>query len=328
LTGPLFTSLRQAKHKIFQHQLNEFMSLDRHHWIEVRQTIQQLFSKGSPLESDKEKVDQLLHKIDAVEMHLPAKIGDYTDFYASRNHAFNVGSIIRGPENALAENWLHIPIGYHGRSSSVVVKGDVIRPHGQSKPPGAEKPQFGECKRLDFELEIGVFVGGKTNHIGHPLKVNKAWDNIFGLVLLNDWSFRDFQTWEYVPLGPFTSKNGITTISPWIVTLEALEGAKVELPPQVPTPLEYLQEKEHKSFDIDLTVELSNGNITEVISKSNMKYLYWSIAQQLAHHSVSGCPMKPGDLFGTGTISGPEKDSLGCLLEMTWGGKNPIKFGE
>lgn len=158
--------------------------------------------------------------------------------------------------------------------------------------------------------------------------MNNAWENIFGLVLLNDWSFRDFQTWEYVPLGPFTAKNGITTISPWIVTLEALEDAKVELAPQEPAPLDYLKEKEHKSFDIALTVELSNGTTKEIISNSNLKYLYWSVAQQLSHHTVTGCPMKAGDLFGTGTISGPEKDSLGCLLEMTWGGKNPIKFGE
>lgn len=209
-----------------------------------------------------------------------------------------------------------------------MVKGDVIRPRGQSKPPGADKPIFGECKRLDYELEMGIFVGGKTNPIGHPLKVNQAWNNIFGFVILNDWSFRDFQTWEYVPLGPFTAKNGITTISPWVVTVEALEDCKVELPVQEPQPLEYLREKEHKSFDIELTVEISNGDTREIVSKSNLKHLYWSVTQQLTHHSITGCPMKPGDLFGTGTISGTDKNSLGCLLESTWGGKNPIKFGE
>jgi fumarylacetoacetase len=177
------------------HELNVFMGLDRKYWVEARHTLQRLFGADSVLKDDKENLLKLIHKVEDVQMHLPARIGDYTDFYASRNHAFNVGSIIRGPENALSENWVHIPIGYHGRSSSVVVHGDVIRPRGQSKPQGSDKPVFGECKRLDFELEMGIFVGGKTNKIGHPLKVNEAWNNIFGFVLLNDWSYRDFQTW-------------------------------------------------------------------------------------------------------------------------------------
>ena len=190
-------------------------------------------------------------------MHLPAKVGDYTDFYSSRSHAFNVGSIIRGPANALNENWLYIPIGYHGRSSSIAVSGTSLRrPRGQTKAKDATKPTFSECKRLDYEMEVGAFLGGTPNELGKPIKVNEAWNNIFGFVLLNDWSFRDLQTWEYVPLGPFTAKNGLSTISPWIVTVDALEGCEVPLSEQDPEPFPYLVEKNHISYDINLEVSI------------------------------------------------------------------------
>lgn len=262
-------------------------------------------------------------------MHLAVKIGDYTDFYSSRAHAFNVGSIIRGPANALNENWLQIPIGYHGRSSSVVMSGtDLRRPRGQTKAKDATEPSFTECKRLDYEMEIGAFVGGTTNELGRPIKVNEAWNNIFGFVLFNDWSFRDFQTWEYVPLGPFTAKNGISTVSEWIMTVDALEGSEVPLSKQEPTPLPYLQEKNHISYDISLDVLIKTEKMEapERLIQTNFKYMYWSCAQQLAHHSVSGCNMRPGDLLGSGTISGEKKEEFGSLLELTWGGRDEIKL--
>lgn len=262
-------------------------------------------------------------------MHVPANIGDYTDFYSSRSHAFNVGSIIRGPANALNENWLQIPIGYHGRASSIVPTGtDLIRPRGQTKAKDATSPSFSDCKRLDFEMEVGAFIGGTTNKLGRPLKVNEAWNNIFGFVLLNDWSFRDFQTWEYVPLGPFTAKNGLSTISPWIVTVDALEGSEVPLSVQEPQPLEYLREKNHISYDINLNVSIQTPKMEkpERIVQTNFKYLYWSCAQQLTHHAVTGCNMTPGDLLGSGTISGEKKEEYGSLLELTWGGRDEIEF--
>ena len=228
---------------------------------------------------------------------------------------------------------LHIPIGYHGRASSLVVSGtDLIRPRGQTKAKDAKVPSFTECKRLDFEMEMGAFIGGTTNELGKPLKVNQAWNNIFGFSLLNDWSFRDFQTWEYVPLGPFTAKNGISTLSPWIVTVEALNGCQVPLSNQDPEPLPYLKEKNHISYDINLGVHIQTPKMTEPeqIVKTNFKYLYWSVAQQLTHHAVSGCNMQPGDLLGSGTISGDDKSEFGSLLELSWGGQNKItlKNGE
>ena len=236
-------------------------------------------------------------------MHLPAKIGDYTDFYSSKNHAYNVGVMFRGPNNALQPNWLHLPVGYHGRASSIVVSGtDVIRPRGQAKLPDKEAPFFTECKRLDFELEMGAFLGGKLNKMGHPIKVTEAENYIFGFVLTNDWSARDIQAWEYVPLGPFDAKNFATTISPWIITLDALEPFRVDLAAQEPEPLDYLKEKVHSSFDINLEVSIQSEKMKEegIICKSNYKYMYWSVAQQLAHHAVTGCIMNPGDMLASG----------------------------
>ena len=243
-----------------------------------------------------------IYDINDVQVTLPAQIGDYTDFYSSKNHAYNVGCIIRGPDNALQSNWSRLPVGYHGRASSVVLDTEIIRPRGQIKPADKNEPIFSESKRLDFELEVGAFVGGKTNKQGYPIKCANAEENIFGLVLLNDWSARDIQTWEYVPLGPFNAKNFATVISPWIVTIDALESFRIALPKQDPEPLPYLQDPNLSSFDIvlDVLIKSEKAEKADLICKSNFKYLYWSIAQQLAHHTVTGCNMNPGDLLGSG----------------------------
>jgi len=263
-------------------------------------------------------------------MLLPAKIGDYTDFYASKEHATNVGSMWRGKENALMPNWLHLPVGYHGRASSVIISGSSVRrPRGQTKPDEAAPPVFGPCKVLDFELEMAFFVG-PGNNLGDSIKIEQAENHIFGLVLLNDWSARDIQKWEYQPLGPFCAKNWATSISPWVVTLEALESFCVPGPEQDPKPLEYLQDKSPGAYDIHLTAAVKSAkmNSHQIISNTNFKYMYWSMKQQLAHHSVTGCNMTTGDLLGSGTISGSSPDSLGSLLEITWGGKNPFVLQE
>lgn len=311
-------------------KLNTFMALGRPVWRSVRARIQEILDIDNPRLRDHHDLrDRVLIPVQEVVITLPVDIGDYTDFYASKNHAYNVGAMIRGPENALQANWLRMPIGYHGRSSSIVLSGHpVVRPRGQIKPPTAEEPLFTSTKRLDYEFEMGIFVGGQLNPIGKPLDIKTARDNVFGLVILNDWSARDIQIWEYAPLGPFTAKNFITTISPWIVTLEALEPFRQELPSQDPAPFYYLNEVDHSSFNINLKTYLKTPSLESphLISAGNMQYLYWSITQQLTHHTVTGCNMRVGDLFGTGTISGPTKDTLGCLLEMSVNGKEPIEL--
>ncbi|OMJ91049.1 hypothetical protein SteCoe_6518 [Stentor coeruleus] len=306
--------------------LNKFMSESREIWQSIRSQIQNLLrSDNQELQSSEHKT-QALASLEEVQLSMPVNIGDYTDFYSSKNHAYNVGVMFRGPENALQPNWTRMPIGYHGRSSSVVVGGNVIRPRGQVCPPGGE-PSFSICKKLDYELEIGCFVGGKTNDMGKSIDIADAYNNIFGIVLLNDWSARDIQAWEYIPLGPFTAKNFMTSISPWIVTLEALAPFKVPLEPQNPVPFPYLQDPDLFSYDIALKTFLKvPENDNTLISTSNMKYLYWSITQQLVHHTVTGCNMRPGDLLGSGTISGPTEDSLGCLLEISLNGKKPLQL--
>lgn len=274
-----------------------------------------------------------LHARADVDLLMPADIGDYTDFYASREHATNVGMMFRGKDNALMPNWLHIPVGYHGRASSVVVSGtELHRPHGQMVAKGQEQgpPTFGPSKLLDIELEMGCLVG-PGNKLGEPIPLGKAEEHIFGLVLLNDWSARDIQKWEYVPLGPFLGKNFGTTISPWVVPLAALEPFRTPTPAQEdPSPLPYLKQKpgSKQGFDISLEVGLQTREMAEpeTIVKSNMKYMYWSLAQQLTHHTANGCNMRPGDLFGTGTISGPTEDSFGSMLELTWAGSKEIKL--
>lgn len=262
-------------------------------------------------------------------MVLPARIGDYTDFYSSKNHAYNVGVMFRGPENALQPNWTWMPIGYHGRSSSIVVSGtDLNRPMGQTLALDANEPKFTKAMRCDFELEMGVFYGGKSNGLGNRLDINKAEENLFGMVLLNDWSARDLQKWEYVPLGPFTAKNFGSSISPWIVTLDALEPFRCKIEEQNPPPLEYLIDPKFGSYDINLTVALKTETNPkeQLLATSNFKYMYWSMAQQVTHHSVSGCNLVAGDLYGSGTISGPEKHEYGSMLELCWGGKEEIKL--
>merc|ERR1712150_149988 len=259
----------------------------------------------------------------------PCEIGDYTDFYSSIDHATNVGTMFRGKDNALMPNWKHIPVGYHGRASSVVISGTPVhRPNGQTRPNDNEPPVFGPCKLMDFELETGFFVGGPENKLGEPIPIEKATERIFGMVLVNDWSARDIQKWEYVPLGPFLAKNLGTVISPWVVTMEALQPFLIDNYPQDVEVLPYLKQKQRYNFDIKLHVAIEPEGATKssVVCKSNLKYLYWTMAQQLTHHSITGCNMKPGDLLASGTISGPEESSFGSMLELSWKGSKQVKL--
>lgn len=323
-----FTAISLADQKVFnQPSLNAFMALGRKVWREVRERIQHLLSEDESMLRDNTELRKLalIHQRD-VEMLLPAQIGDYTDFYASKEHATNVGMMFRGKENALMPNWTHLPVGYHGRASSVVLSGtDVRRPNGQMKPADAASPLFGPCLQLDFELEMGWLIG-PGNEMGKPVSIENAEEQIFGLVLVNDWSARDIQAWEYQPLGPFLAKNFATSISPWVVPLDALEPFRVAGPKQDPAPLPYLQATGSGAFDVHLEVFLQGERMTERhrITASNFRYLYWSMAQQIAHHTVGGCNLRPGDLLASGTISGPEKETRGSLLELTWRGTEPI----
>ncbi|GAU29874.1 hypothetical protein TSUD_379640 [Trifolium subterraneum] len=255
-------------------------------------------------------------------------LGDYTDFFSSLHHTKNCGLIFRGPQTPVLENWYHLPVAYHGRASSVVVSGtDIVRPRGQAHPAGKPSPYFGPSLKLDFELEMATIVG-PGNELGKPVDINNAEDHIFGLVLLNDWSARDIQAWEYVPLGPFLGKNFATSISPWIVTLDALEPFACEAPKQDPPPLPYLAEKVSKNYDLSLEVHIKpvDHKDSSVVTRSNLKHLYWTLTQQLAHHTINGCNLRPGDVLGTGTISGPEPEARGCLLELTWNGQNSLSL--
>ena len=309
--------------------LNFFLSLGKPAWTEARQRLQLLLSEDNPeLRDDELLREQVFKKRDEAEMMLPVQIGDYTDFYSSENHAQNVGSMFRDPENALKPNWKHLPVGYHGRASSIVVSGtDIHRPKGQVLPNGADNPVFQASERLDFELEMG-FISGPGNKLGERISVDEAESHIFGLVLLNDWSARDIQKWEYQPLGPFLAKNWATTISPWIVSLEALEPFRTPAPEQSPKPLEYLSQLNPTTFDIQLEAYIQSSKMEHPfkISETNYKDLYWTISQQLAHHTVNGCNVQPGDLYGSGTISGKEEDSYGSLLELAWNGTKPIEL--
>lgn len=306
--------------------LNRFMSGGRGVWREVRERLIGLLSNdNSPLKKETLKSRRLI-PIEEVQMHLPVSIGDYTDFYASREHATNVGIMFRGKENALMLNWLYLPVGYHGRASSIIITGaDIRRPYGQVLLPNESSPQFQPTRSLDFELEMGFFIG-TGNSLGEPISAKNAHEHIFGMVLLNDWSARDIQAWEYQPLGPFLAKNFATSISPWVVTMGALEPFRAHGPKQDPPPLPYLKTDSAHGYDIHLEVTLQSANMDapQTISRSNMKYMYWSIVQQLTHHTVTGCNMRVGDLCGTGTISGPTADSYGSMLELTWRGEKPI----
>ena len=311
-----------------QDTLNDFIADGRKTWRLVRNKISEIFDENnSVLRDHEEHKDKIIFRMDEVEMQLPVSIGDYTDFYASKEHATNVGSLFRDPKNALLPNWLHIPIGYHGRSSSIIPSGTPIRrPKGQTKPANSDQPVFGPSKLLDFELEM-AFITTDVNKLGETISIDEAESGIFGLVLFNDWSARDIQAWEYVPLGPFLGKSFASTISPWIVTLDALEPFRVASPKQDPEPLPYLQQTGNRSYDIQLQMFIQPENSLEtMVSNSNFKYMYWTMVQQLTHHTSNGCNVITGDMMGSGTISGPTKDSFGSMLELTWRGANPIKL--
>jgi fumarylacetoacetase len=317
-----------SKSVFSESELNSYMELGRPVWKAIRAKIQEIFQKGSQFENN-ETVKSAMFETSKVNMRLPVKIQDYTDFYSSKNHAFNMGKIIRGEKDAMQPNWVHLPVGYHGRSSTIVVDGtSVKRPRGQVKPPKAESPSFSESKRLDYEVEVGVIIG-KSNEMGSPVPIRETEDYVFGLVLLNDWSARDVQTWEYIPLGPFNAKNFATTISPWIITLEALEPFRCELPKQDPEPLKYLSDPKLQSWDIPINVSIKSKNQTEenIVSTTNYKYMYWTVKQQIAHHTVTGCKLNVGDVLGSGTISGTDPSSYGCLFEMNQGGTKIIPVG-
>lgn len=323
-----FEGIELTDDMFMQDTLNDFISDGQKTWRLVRNRISDIFEKSnSELRDAVDHREIVIFKIEEVEMQLPVLIGDYTDFYSSKEHATNVGKMFRDPANALLPNWLHIPVGYHGRSSTIVPSGiPVHRPMGQTLPNGETTPVFGPSRLIDFELEM-AFITTDVNIMGENIPVHEAEDYIFGMVLLNDWSARDIQKWEYVPLGPFLSKNFATSISPWIVTLDALEPFRTKGPKQDPTPLPYLQQKGKHAFDINLEVAIAPENEEPtVISHSNFKYLYWSMSQQLAHHTSNGCRVNSGDMMGSGTISGPTPDSFGSMLELTWSGKNPIQL--
>ncbi|CAP25644.1 Protein CBR-FAH-1 [Caenorhabditis briggsae] len=311
--------------------LNAFMALPRPAWLEARAKIQQLLCENCTVLRDNADLRKRAFVAQsAATMHLPAQIGDYTDFYSSIYHATNVGIMFRGKENALMPNWKWLPVGYHGRASSVVVSGtDLKRPVGQTKAPDAEVPSFGPSKLMDFELEMAFFVGGPENTLGTRVPIEKAEDRIFGVVLMNDWSARDIQAWEYVPLGPFLAKSFSTTISPWIVSIEALRPYFVENPAQDPTPPEYLRHSDPFTLDINLAVTIRPEGDTEdhVVCKTNFKHLYWTLKQQLAHHTVNGCNLRAGDLLGSGTVSGPEEGAYGSMLELSWRGAKEVPVG-
>ena len=304
--------------------LNDFISLGKEITTRVRKKIQYWLKDDESILAGK---PELFVKQSEAQMHMPVAIGDYTDFYSSLEHATNVGKMFRDPENALLPNWKHIPVGYHGRASSIIVSGQSIhRPKGQTMPNGAEIPVFGPTKRLDFELEMG-FICGKDTQLGESVSTKDAEEYIFGLVLFNDWSARDIQKWEYVPLGPFLAKNFASSISPWVVTLEALEPFRTNGPKQEPEVLPYLQYEGEKNYDINLEVGIQpqEGEETTVCF-SNFKHMYWNMAQQLAHHTVNGCNINIGDMMASGTISGTKENSFGSMLELSWGGSNPIQL--
>ncbi len=331
------------EHEAFnQSTLNAFIAQGPVAWQEARGTIEHLLDaeiKETSYQTGRDEWREnpefhahAFHLQKDVTMYLPVDIGDYTDFYSSKEHATNVGIMFRGKENALMPNYLHLPVGYHGRASSVVVSGtNIHRPRGQMLPQGARTPVFGPSKLLDFELEMG-YVIGEGNPLGEPIADNNAkflhQNHVFGMVLVNDWSARDIQAWEYQPLGPFLAKNFATSISPWVVTTDALYPFRTTPPVQDPAPLPYLQLKEDFTYDIQLEVGLKTAQMDtpHTISRSNFKHLYWTMAQQVNHHTITGCNLRPGDLLASGTISGPTPDSYGSLLELTWRGAEPISL--
>ena len=323
-----FDEIEGLNENVFEaYTLNEFIELGKPVTNAVRLKIQELLLEGSSLFHDEKTIEECFYDLDKVQMMMPLHVQNYTDFYSSIEHATNVGKMFRDPANALLPNWKHLPVGYHGRASSIVVSGiNFHRPKGQMKPADAEKPIFGASKQLDFELEM-AFVLNKNTEIGESISTQEAEDAIFGMVIFNDWSARDIQSWEYVPLGPFLGKNFCSSISPWVVTLEALEPFRTASPKQEPEVLDYLKFEGDKNFDINLEVYLQPENGEEnLICKSNYKYMYWNMTQQLAHHTINGCNVEVGDLYASGTISGSEPNSFGSMLELTWRGQNPLKL--
>jgi fumarylacetoacetase len=321
----VFNALNFDTNVFAKSSLNDFIALGKKTTSAVRARISKLLEERNPELRDDEKTrKRVLHKMKDVQMHLPVEIGDYTDFYSSEQHAFNVGSMFRDPANALLPNWKHLPVGYHGRASSIVVSGtDFHRPKGQMKPADADQPVFGPSKQLDFELEV-AFIIGKETKLGESVTTKNAEEYIFGLALFNDWSARDIQAWEYVPLGPFLAKNFCSSVSPWVVTLDALDSFRTASTKQDPKVLPYLEYEGEKNYDINLEVLLNDTPV----SKSNFKHMYWNMCQQLAHHTVNGCNIRIGDLMASGTISGPEPGSYGSMLEITWRGTKPVKLSD
>ena len=325
-----FDEIEGLNENVFEaYTINEFIELGKPVTNAVRLKIQELLLEGSSLSHDEKTIEECFYDLDKVQMMMPLHVQNYTDFYSSIEHATNVGKMFRDPANALLPNWKHLPVGYHGRASSIVVSGiNFHRPKGQMKPADAEKPIFGASKQLDFELEM-AFVLNKNTEIGESISTQEAEDAIFGMVIFNDWSARDIQSWEYVPLGPFLGKNFCSSISPWVVTLEALEPFRTASPMQEPEVLDYLKFEGDKNFDINLEVYLQPENGEEnLICKSNYKYMYWNMTQQLAHHTINGCNVEVGDLYASGTISGSEPNSFGSMLEFTWRGQNPLKLSD
>ena len=321
-------SLSFCEHCFSNEYLNRMMGHGKLEIRDLRNRISELLNaENSELSQNKEAIAKVLDLQSESEMHLPIKIGDYTDFYSSEQHAFNVGSMFRDPDNALLPNWKHIPVAYHGRSSSIIPSGkDVIRPKGQQKLDDNENPIFGASKLLDFELEMG-FITFQGKPLGNTISTQEADEFIFGMCLFNDWSARDIQKWEYIPLGPFLAKNFASSMSCWIVTLDALEPFRTAGPIQKPKVLPYLEYSGDKHLDIELTVAIQTENgAKKVVTNSNYKHMYWNMNQQLAHHTVNGCNVNCGDILASGTISGPEEGSFGSMLEISWKGTKPVKM--
>ena len=321
----LFKDLNIESHVFKNIFLNNFIELGKEITSKVREIIQsELTNENSLIKHN----SNCIIPIDSVEMHLPVNIGDYTDFYSSIEHASNIGSMFRDPSNPLLPNWKHLPVGYHGRASSIIVSGkNIHRPKGQIMPLNSETPIFSSSNRVDFELEMGYIIG-KNSSLGSSISTANSEDYIFGKVLFNDWSARDIQKWEYVPLGPFLGKSFASSISPWVVTMEALDPFRVTGPIQEPNVLDYLKFDGLKNYDINLSVSITpeDSNIESIVCNSNFKYMYWNMNQQIAHHTVNGCNLNVGDIMASGTISGHTKDSYGSMLELSWGGKNPIEL--
>jgi fumarylacetoacetase len=324
-----FADLEIPKSIFYNQYINDFMALGKDMTRAVRDRLSEILDENETKWNSREMAKHIFYKMDEVELLIPIQIGDYTDFYSSIEHATNVGIMFRDPANALLPNWKHLPVGYHGRASSIVVSGtEIKRPKGQQIPKDSKQPVYGPCKLLDFELEMGFVIGQKTN-LGDTVSIQKAEDYIFGMCLFNDWSARDIQKWEYVPLGPFLGKNFASTMSPWIVVMDALEPFRVPGPAQDPPVLPYLKYDGDKNYDINLAVKIKpEGSRSTIVSESNFKYMYWNMSQQLTHHTVNGCNINVGDLYASGTISGKTPESYGSMLEVSWQGTKAVQMAD